>query len=53
MKYLILLFLIASCSSTKQEARTDSMRKHYKNPTQKYFQRKLINKKTQVVMTNI
>ncbi len=52
MKYLILLFLIASCSSTKQEVKTD-MRKHYKNPTQKYFQRKLINKKTQVVMTNI
>ncbi len=52
MKYLILLFLIASCSSTKQEARTD-MRKHYKNPTQKYFQRKLINKKTQLAMTNI
>lgn len=52
MKYLILLFLIASCSSTKQEAR-NVMRKHYKNPTQKYFQRKLINKKTQVVMTNI
>lgn len=51
MKYLILLFLIASCSSTKQETRTD-MRKNY-NPTQKYFQRKLINKKTQVAMTNI
>ena len=52
MKYLILLILMASCSSTKIK-KEEAIKVHYKNPTQKYFQRKLINKKTQLALTNI
>jgi hypothetical protein len=52
MKYLILLVLMTSCSSTKIK-KEEVTKIHYKNPTQKYFQRKLINRKTQIVLTNI
>lgn len=48
MKYIILLILVTACSSSKT-IKIDTPRKHYKNPTERYFQKRLASKKTQLV----
>lgn len=47
MKYIILLLLVTACSSSKV-TKVDTQRKHYKNPTDRYFQKKLSGKRTQL-----
>ena len=49
MKYIILLLLVTACSSSKVTTKIDTPRKHYKNPTDRYFQKKLSGKRTQLV----
>jgi len=47
MKYIILLLLVTSCSSSKV-TKVDTQLKHYKNPTDRYFQKKISVKRTQL-----
>ena len=47
MKYIILLLLVTSCSSSKV-TKTDTQRKQYKSPTDRYFQKKLSGKRIQI-----
>jgi hypothetical protein len=49
MKYIILLLLITSCSSSKiTEAKTEKERIHFKKPLLKYIHKKNVSKRTQI-----
>ena len=49
MKYLILLLLITSCSSSKiTEIKTEKERIHFKSPLLKYIHKKNISQRTQL-----
>jgi hypothetical protein len=47
MKYIILLLLVTACSSTKIK-KEQTLKIHYKSPTDRYFQKKLNSKRTQL-----
>jgi len=53
MKYIILLLLITSCSSSKiteikREVKTEKERIHFKKPLLKYIHKKNVIKRTQI-----
>jgi hypothetical protein len=53
MKYIILLLLITSCSSSKtteikREVKTEKERIHFKKPLLKYIHKKNVSKRTQI-----
>jgi hypothetical protein len=49
MKYIILLLLITSCSSSKiAEVKTEKERIHFKTPLLKYIHKKNVSKRTQL-----
>lgn len=49
MKYIILLLLITSCSSSKiTEVKTEKERIHFKKPLLKYIHKKNVSKRTQL-----
>ena len=50
MKYIILLLLITSCSSTKiVEVKTEKEKIHFKSPLLKYIHKKNVSQRTQLV----
>jgi hypothetical protein len=53
MKYIILLLLITSCSSSKtteikREVKTEKERIHFKKPLLKYIHKKNVSQRTQL-----